>query len=314
MSDKIILSYGEVLWDLLPSGDVLGGAPFNFAYRIHSLNHQSFMISRVGRDSYGERINEKFLQLGMDRRFLQWDDSYPTGTVQIQLDANQQPDYFIVPHVAYDRIEGSEEILEWARKADCICFGTLAQRTPPARQTIRHILENAPQALKLLDINLRKACYTPEIILESLQKADVLKLNETEALYLGELFSLPRDLSEFCQVLTKQYALSHCIVTLGERGVLAYSSSGETVYVPGYSIRLVDPCGSGDAFTAGFVDRYFHGKSLIECCQFGNALGALVATQSGATAPISREEIHALLESPHSLTEDRSLQKFRKIP
>ncbi|MBN2328105.1 MAG: carbohydrate kinase [Candidatus Omnitrophica bacterium] len=310
MSDKIILSFGEILWDLLPTGPVLGGAPFNFAYRVHTFKHQSIMISRLGQDDYGRQARDKILELGMDNRFVQWDDKRPTGTVQIRLDENSQPDYDIVQNVAYDFIECAKEILEYASRSHCICYGALAQRNEKSRETLAKILENAPDALKLLDINLRKNCFTPETITHSLEKADFLKLNEDEASHLSGMFGLPAALPDFCAAMIERWSLSHCIVTLGEQGVFARSFDGAEVYSPGFVVDLVDPCGSGDAFTAGFIDRYFRGKDLAECCRFGNALGALVAAQAGATAPISAQEVHEFLDSEPSPIVAPTLRRF----
>ncbi len=310
MTEKTILSLGEILWDLLPSGAVLGGAPFNFAYRVHSLQYQSRMVSRLGRDEYGQLAWERIQRLGMDTHFIQWDDTKPTGTVRITLDERNQPDYYIVPDVAYDEIQYTDEILDAASQADCICFGTLAQRSETSRRTLWRILENASHALKLLDINLRKNCYSTETIQQSLQQADVLKLNELEAPFLAELFSLPKDIPGFCAALMKRWPLSQCLVTLGERGVFAASLEGTAVYEPGYSVQLVDPCGSGDAFTAGFLDQFFRGRPLRECCRFGNALGALVATQPGATVPISLEEIQRFMESNLPVIREDTLRDY----
>lgn len=312
MSGQTILSFGEILWDLLPSGEVLGGAPFNFAYRIHSLKYPTMMISRIGIEEYGDRAWDRILQLGMDTQFIQRDEHKPTGTVRITLGANNEPDYFIVPNVAYDFIECMEDIVDAAAKADCICFGTLAQRNEKSRATLRQILANAPDALKILDINLRKNCFTDESVAESLQLADLLKLNQDEAAYLSRVFSLPSAIPEFCAAAIGRWSLSQCVVTLGDRGSFAQSSSGEAVYAPGYAIQLVDPCGSGDAFTAGFIDRYFRGKSLSECCRFGNALGARVAAQKGATAPVAPEEIHEFLDAKPSLVQEESFREYLK--
>ena len=309
-SDKIILSFGEILWDLLPTGEVLGGAPFNFAYRGHTLDFQSLAISRLGRDDYGRRAAETIAALGMNDRFVQWDDAHPTGTVQITLDDDNQPDYYIVPNVAYDFIACDDAILETASRAHCICFGTLAQRNPASREALYQILECATNALKVLDINLRKECHTPESIARSLQSANFLKLNEDEAPYLSRLFSLPADLPEFCAAAMERWSLSHCVVTLGARGVFARSSGGTSVYSPGFEIELADPCGSGDAFTAGFINRVFLEKPLSECCRFGNALGALVATKQGATVPISIDEIHAFLNGSPTQIVEESLRQY----
>ena len=311
MKNQIILSYGEALWDLLPTGEVLGGAPFNFAYRAHSLGSKSLMISRLGRDDYGRRAMDKITELGMDNSMVQWDDERPTGTVQIELDEHNQPDYYIVPHAAYDRIELSDEMLALAAQAKCICFGTLAQREEGSRATLLRLLDEMQSKIKLLDINLRKDCYSTDIITQSLSEASMLKLNEDEAPYLSSLFSLPDNIPDFCSAMIERWSLSHCLVTLGDKGVFAGSADGGGVYAPGFKVELADPCGAGDAFTAGFIDRLFRGKALGECCRFGNALGALVAAQQGATVPVSIDEIQQFLDSNPAEIVDESFKDYR---
>ncbi len=310
MNDQIILSYGEALWDLLPTGEALGGAPFNFAYRAHSLGSKSLMITRLGRDDYGRRAMDKIIELGMDSRLVQWDEERPTGTVQIQLDEHNQPDYYIVPHAAYDRIALTDEMLAWAAQAKCICFGTLAQREEGSRATLLRLLEEMQGKMKLLDINLRKDCFSTDVITRSLDEATMLKLNEDEAPYLSDLFSLPDNIPDFCYAAIERWSLSHCMITLGDKGVFAGSADGGAVYAPGFKVELADPCGAGDAFTAGFIDRLFRGKALGECCRFGNALGALVAAQPGATVPVSIDKIQNFLDCKPVEMIDDSLQDF----
>ena len=311
MNHQMILSFGEALWDLLPTGEVLGGAPFNFAYRAHSLGCDSLMISRLGNDDYGRRAMDQITGLGMDKRLVQWDEERPTGTVQIELDAHNQPDYFIVPNAAYDRIELTDEMLVLAAQAKCICFGTLAQREEGSRATLLRLLDEMQGKIKLLDINLRKECYSTKIITQSLDKATMVKLNEDEAPYLSGLFSLPENIPDFCAAMIERWALSYCVITLGDKGVFAASADGAARYAPGFQIELADPCGAGDAFTAGFIDRLFRGKALSECCRFGNALGALVAAQPGATVPVSLDEIQIFLDSNPVELIDESLQDYR---
>jgi len=135
---------------------VLGGAPFNFAYRANSLGDTGLMISRLGRDELGNKACDQIVQLGLDTRFIQWDDQFPTGTVQVSFDEQNNPDYFMTPEVAYDQIEPTEELLEAASAADCLCFGTLSQRAGTSRKTIEQLLENANRSIKFLDINLHK--------------------------------------------------------------------------------------------------------------------------------------------------------------
>ena len=199
MSEKLILSYGETLWDLLPAGPELGGAPFNFAYRARSLGDRGIIITRLNQDTLGRDAHERMLDLGMETTFVQWDESAPTGTVEITLDENGEPDYYIVPNVAYDNIELNEPLLAIASQADCLCFGTLVQRAATTRKTLMCVLDECGECLKVLDINLRKNCYTKETISESLERADILKLNEQEAPFTAELFGFSTDsIPEFC--------------------------------------------------------------------------------------------------------------------
>ena len=289
---KTILAFGEVLWDILPSCTVLGGAPFNFAYRANSLGDIGLMISRLGRDELGSKACDQIVQLGLDTRLIQWDEQFPTGTVQVSFDEQNNPDYFITPEVAYDLIELTEELLEAVSTADCLCFGTLSQRAEKSRKTIEQLLENADGSIKFLDINLRKKCYSLETVTFSLQQADVLKLNEDEAHQLGDMLGIKhRSLPEFCREVSSKWSLKYCLVTLGENGAFAYSYNSEKVYIPGYKVSLVDSLGSGDAFSAGFVHKLLRDASISEACEFGNVLGALVAAKEGATSLVTLDEI-----------------------
>jgi fructokinase len=295
---KTVLAFGEVLWDVLPSCAVLGGAPFNFVYRVNSLGDTGLMISRLGRDELGRRAFDKVVSLGLDTRFLQWEERLPTGTVEVSFDEENNPDYVIIPQVAYDQIEATGELLQAASSADCLCFGTLSQRAETARKTIQQLLESSQKSLKFLDINLRKKCYSLETVTFSVQKADVLKLNEQEAHQLGEMLGVShQSLAEFCTEMLDKWSLKHCLVTLGEKGVFAVSAEGGRVYVPGYRIVLADSLGSGDAFSAGFVHKILRGEGSASACRFGNALGAIVATQTGATCPIGQAEVDRYLKN-----------------
>jgi len=309
---KTILAFGETLWDLLPAGAVLGGAPFNFAYRVDCLGETGWIVSRLGRDELGRRAWEQIVALGMETRFIQWDEARPTGTVPITLDENNNPDFVILPDVAYDYIEATEELLAAAAEADCVCFGTLVQRAPVSRRTLQQVLGACADGLKILDINLRRDCYTTETITTSLERADVLKCNDDEARYLADLLGVTdAALSAFCEAMIDKWSLSHCVVTLGERGAFAASADGRKVYVPGYSVEVIDTCGAGDAFTAGFACRLLLGRSLAACCELGNALGAIVAGQKGATAPLSPEDVDRFLQEPPARIVDPALEPFR---
>jgi fructokinase len=289
---KTILAFGEVLWDLLPTGPQLGGAPFNFVYRADGLGDAGVMVSRLGRDDLGRHAMERIIALGIDPARIQWDDDHPTGTVKVSFDEQKRPDFVIIPGVAYEHIETTDALLAAAAAADCICFGTLIQRAPTSAATLGRVLAAAAGAVKLLDINLRKDCYTRETIVRSLGAADVLKLSDEEAAALADMLSLEAGGVDAVAVqLVRRYALACCVVTLGERGALAASGDGQVAYVPGYEVEPADSLGSGDAFAAGFIHKYLRREPPAECCRFGNALGAIVATQEGATAPVDAGEL-----------------------
>jgi len=293
-----IVSFGEALWDLLPTGPVLGGAPLNFAYRVNSLGHRSIIVSRLGKDDLGVKAREQIVNLAMDDTYLQWDNAYPTGTVKIYFDEDKNPDYTIIENVAYDYIESSAKLEIIVESADCLCFGTLAQRNTVSRRTLQNLLSKFSGKFRLLDINLRKNCYSAETLNSALEQANILKLNDEELAVLVEFLGLQGDsVPDQADHLLKQAGLEYCVVTLGERGAFALSHRGEKIYSPGYQVSLVDPCGSGDGFSAGFIHGLHQGKSLNQSCRLGNALGAMVAQQEGATQPITYREVMAFMEA-----------------
>jgi fructokinase len=308
-----VVAFGEALWDLLPTGPVLGGAPLNFAYRVNSLGHRSIIISRLGKDDLGAKAREQIVTLGMDATCLQWDDAYPTGTVDIYFDEDKNPDYTIIENVAYDYIEFSADLANIVERADCLCFGTLAQRNTVSRRTLQSLLSKFSGKFRLLDINLRKNCYSDETLKSTLEQANVLKLNDEELAVLVDLLELQGDsVPAQAETLLKHAGLAYCVVTLGERGAFALSHNGEKIYSPGYQVSLVDPCGSGDGFTAGFIHALHHGQSLEQACRLGNTLGAMVAQQQGATQPISYQEVMAFMDTNCPEIIDKGFTDFMK--
>jgi fructokinase len=307
----MVLAVGEILWDLLPEGAVLGGAPFNLACRLHLLGHDVRMVSRLGRDAPGRRAAERMRALGLDDALIQWDDLKPTGTVPIRLDASGTPDFTIVPDVAYDHLVPTDALMAAAARAGCCCFGTLIQRHSVSRRTLRAVLEAASGALKVLDLNLRRDCYTPALVRDSLRRADVLKLNEEEVDYVAGLLRLPATpLPEFADRVIATAELRLCVITLGAKGVFAADAAGERAYEPGRRVTVKDTCGAGDGLTAAFLDAFFAGASLAECCRRGNAMGALVATRSGATEPLRRADLDAFLARPPEPLVEPALRRF----
>jgi fructokinase len=306
-----VLAYGEVLWDLLPSGAVLGGAPFNFVYRVESLGDRGVMVSRLGQDELGDKALRTIGELGVDTTLVQLDDAHPTGRVEVEFDARRNPRFNIIKSVAYDHIEATEAVLAAAARADCLCFGTLIQRAERSRDTLGRLLQAFAGRLRILDINLRPDCYTEETIRLSIERADVLKLNDGEAATLAAVYGLEADgMAAVARGLLERTSLQTVVVTLGERGALAASRDGEIVYHPGYAVELVDPLGSGDAFTAGFLHALIRGESLGSACRQGNALGAMVARQDGATRPIDPVQIPPFVAGARPGVVEESLRDY----
>ena len=314
MPQKII-SYGEALWDLLPEGPVLGGAPCNLAYRFNSLGGQAVLVSRLGEDDLGREARARISALGLNTQHLQSDSEHPTGTVEIEFDDAGQPDYDIITNVAYDFIEKSDALLAEVQDVNAICFGLLAQRQPTSRATLHAMLDATPQsAIKLLDINLRKDCYTMETIRASLKRATLLKINDDEARIVAQMFdhSEQKDVPAIARQLVEDWNLIHCVVTLAERGACCVSKDAPAHYDPGHVIEMVDPCGAGDAFTGAFLHGLLEGMSVAECLQRGNALGAAVATQRGATEPVEDATLRQFLSGNSRRVEDPELMAALK--
>jgi fructokinase len=301
----LIVSFGEALWDLVPGGPLLGGAPLNFVYRCTNLGALGAMVSRLGTDELGLRAEEQMRGLGLDMRWMQRDAGRPTGTVNVSLDAKGIPDFTIVPDVAYDYIALEPGLEALAARATCLCFGTLAQRGPVSRATLARLLECFRGRFRLLDINLRRDCYTADSIRASVERADILKMNETEAPVVARCCGVGEGpLPLVARGILERMRLAHCVLTLGEGGCFAVSRGGESVYEPAYRVELVDTIGSGDAFTAAFLCGLLRGDGLRAACRAGNALGALVAAQPGATQRVDPADLARFAASGARALED----------
>lgn len=288
-----IISIGELLWDLLPEKTILGGAPSNLAYRLNELGENCHLVSRVGRDAYGEDAIRILKDMGLSTSHIQFDDNFPTGTVKVSFDEFRNPDYIITPDVAYDMLELRDDLINLASQCQCIAFGTLAQRADKSRETIAGLLKAGRGAIKFLDINLRKACYTKESISQSLAFANILKANHHEADQLNRDFNIDApDIPGICREFSRRFDIHTILVTLEENGVFLFDTHEGEHYIPGHRIALEDPLGAGDAFSAGFIHSMLHGKTLKEASEHGNRLGALVATKQGATQKINPDELN----------------------
>jgi fructokinase len=280
---KKVVGIGEVLWDLLPERTCLGGAPANFAYITTLMGDQGIVASRVGEDSPGLEALRQMEELGLDIDHVQTDPQHPTGTVKVELDDQGTGRFEIAHPVAWDSLEWTPGWRQLAEKADAVCFGSLAQRTPESRATIRHFLRaTAPGTVKIFDVNLRQSYYSQDILAESMRLADIVKLNDEELPKIMCLDKFPhRDELSSAQRLIGTYDLQLVCVTRGGRGSLLVrrDDSGEH---PGFRVSVADTVGSGDAFTAGLVHEYLHGASLDLMNEVANLVGAWVASEVGA--------------------------------
>lgn len=292
VKSKLVLAYGELLWDFLPNGRVLGGATANFSCRVAGLGLPTCLITSLGKDDLGREAFKIMQEHSLDLSLLQWQNLYPTGTVIVDLGVPKDPQFTINPEVAYDHISLQQNLQQKAQQCNVFYYGTIIQRAPVSRATLHALLEVATRATKILDINLRKECYNRDTVRASLQYADIVKVDRHEAGIISKLLDWPvRSPQDFVRYAIEEYDLQACIITLGECGVFAGSGSGEEVYIPGYYVPIVDVIGGGGAFIAAFVYRYLEGGDLEKCCSFGNLIAAMAVTRRGGISPLSWEEI-----------------------
>ena len=285
----IIVGLGEILWDMLPGGKVLGGAPANFASHCSQLGAESHVISAIGKDDPGCEILEQVEVLGIPSDHLFIDEQFPTSTVTVKLDAKGHPEYTIHENVAWDHIPTDRRALDMVKGADAVCFGSLAQRSPVSRKSIQSYLAAvSPDCLRVFDVNLRQHFYSRELIEESLGFADVLKLNDEELLILSELFSLEGDEDKLIGSLQQSFDLKLIALTRGGDGSALYSGTGRSDYRSD-AVRAVDTVGAGDSFTAAMVMTYLSGMELKDTHRISSELAAYVCTQKGATPIIPAE-------------------------
>jgi fructokinase len=280
---KRVVGLGEVLWDLLPERTCLGGAPANFAYITTLMGDQGIVASRVGEDSRGIEALRRMEELGLDIDHVQTDQKHPTGAVNVKVGENGIAQYDIALPVAWDFLVWTEDWQQLAREADAVCFGSLAQRSPESRATIRRFLATTSQdTLKVFDVNLRQSYYCAEVLSESMRLADVVKLNDDELPKIMSLLNLPhQDELSSARRLLRNFDLNVVCVTRGGRGSLLVRGTDVTEH-PGFRVQVADTVGSGDAFTAGLVHEYLHGASLDLMNEVANLVGAWVTSEVGA--------------------------------
>jgi fructokinase len=303
---RTIVGLGEMLWDMLPDGERLGGAPANFAVMASRLGDRGAVASRLGKDDLGQRALDVLAQMPVNLSFLQSDEEYPTGTVSITL-AHGEPEYTFHEPVAWDRLTFTDEWRDLAQQADAVCFGTLAQREDISRETIQKFVSaTRAECVRVFDVNLRESFFSADVILRSLAKATVVKLNETEVprilslTGLGTATSEEGGLREAAGRMLERFPLQLVCVTLGAHGSLLVSRSGYHRH-PGVPVVLKDAIGAGDAFTAALTHYYLEGAPLPVLNEAGNRWGSWVASQAGAMPPLPTETLTAITREISSL-------------
>ncbi len=291
-----MVGLGELLWDLLPSGKVLGGAPANFAYMAQVLGNEGIIASRIGDDQLGWEARRVIQERGMDASFLQQDALRKTGTATVRLDAGGQPQFSIEDAVAWDYLDWTPAWQELSVRANAICFGSLAQRSPASATTIEHFLMSAPSStLRICDANLREPFYTAQTLRRSFQIANVLKLNDAELIRVSALLAIEgASEEERAANLRRKFDLELVCVTKGARGSLLVSAT-EVVRHAGLSVQVADAIGAGDAFTACVAHYWMQGRPLEQMSVAANSFASWVATQVGATPVISRDRLEEIL-------------------
>ena len=286
-----VVGLGELLWDVFPEGKQLGGAPANFAYMTALLGDRGVVASRVGTDRLGQEALWQLASSGLDISSVQQDMQHATGTVRVELDSRGQAEYRFVQDVAWDHLQWTPEWKELAESADAVCFGSLAQRSEESRETIRKFLgAMRPGAVRIFDVNLRQSFFSAKVLRESAEQADVLKLNHEEAPRvlecLGQRFESDLGAAHW---FGKQFGIRIVCVTRGPKGSLLATATEQDEHA-GFSVKVADTVGAGDAFTAALLHHALRGGSLHEMNEAANRMGAWVASQDGAM-PEGQEEV-----------------------
>ena len=278
-----IVAVGEIVWDLFPAGRQLGGSPANFAVHAHGLGGDVALVSRVGADALGREALAVLRERGMSLEALQIDAEARTGTVDVTVAGDGQPEYRIVENVAWDYIEADATALRAAAAADAFCFGSLAQRGDSSRRAIRSLLAaTRPDCLRLFDVNRRMPYWSAAVVTESLSLANAVKLNDVELTVLTEMFGLPADERTAIAQLATRYSLKLTALTRGAKGSLLYAG-GEWSDRPALKVDVRDAVGAGDAFTAALTLGYLAGWSLDRINAHALAVAAWVCLHPGAT-------------------------------
>lgn len=296
--DQVVVGFGEALWDMLPDGKKIGGAPANFAYHVSQWGPPSFVVSGVGDDPLGREIIENFSEKKLN--FILEKVDYPTGTVQVTLDENGAPSYEIREGVAWDNIPLTERILALAARTRAVSFGSLAQRNSVTRETLYKFLDAMPKdgdRYVVFDVNLRQNFYNKEILCESLERCNVMKINDEELVILSRMFGYPGiDLKDKCWILLGKYNLKILILTCGINGSYVFTP-GHVSYLPTPVVDVADTVGAGDSFSGVFIASLLRGCSIDQAHANAVAVSAYVCTKEGAMPELD-EKIRETVSFP----------------
>ena len=278
---RYIVGLGEALWDVLPEGKKLGGAPANFAYHAAQFGLDTIAISAFGEDKLAEETIDALKEHNLN--YLMPRVPYPTGTVQVTLTGDGIPTYDIKENVAWDNIPLTDEMLEIAKNARAVCFGSLAQRNVVSRENIHKFLDATPDdCVKIFDINLRQQFYTKEVIKESLKRCNILKINDEELVLIGRMFGYPGlDIENKCWLILGKYNLDMLVLTCGTNGSYVFTP-GQMSFQETPKVEVADTVGAGDSFTGSFVGSILNGKPVPEAHKTAVQVSAFVCTQNGA--------------------------------
>lgn len=296
MNDKTskIVCFGEVLWDILPSGKVAGGAPMNVAYHATQLGFFTQMISKTGKDDLGESLIDFLNKKGVNTNLVQTDYTFSTGTVNVVLDGNNSPSYEIVAPVAWDYIHVNIKNKSAVTNADAFVYGSLSARNETSRNTLLELLNLAN--LKVFDVNLRSPYYNETLVMQLLNLADIVKMNDEELEIIGKWMGIKEKGENTAIQIKKQFNWQQLIVTRGASGAWLFNENG-MISQSGITVEVQDTIGSGDSFLAAFLSKFLQKVSPEKCLEFASLTGAYVATKKGGTPELSETQIWELIKN-----------------
>lgn len=289
-----IVGIGEALWDMLPEGRKIGGAPANFTYHVSQFGLDAVAVSAVGDDELGAEIRHTFEEKDLQTQLATV--PYPTGTVAVTLDAKGIPQYEICEGVAWDNIPFSPELEALARNTIAVCYGTLAQRNSVSRKTIESFIAAMPaDGIKICDINLRGTFYNKEILESSMRACDILKINDEEIDEVSRLLGAEFPTQRMAALnLMSRYEIDILILTCGTNGSYIYSMDGTESFLPTPKVKVADTVGAGDSFTGAFIAALLCGKDIKKAHALAVEVSAYVCTQNGAMPELPDEIIDKL--------------------